>query len=81
MEKIHHTEQHYRLPIYSKSILLALLVFFSVLSTKAMSDGTKLNLSFKDASLAHILKEIKKQTQIRFHVQRTRNRYGAKALG
>ena len=56
MEKIHHTERHYRLPIYSKSILLALLMFFSVISTNAMSDGTKLNLSFKDASLAHILK-------------------------
>ena len=66
MEKIHHTERHYRLPIYSKSILLALLMFFSVISTNAMSDGTKLNLSFKDASLAHILKEIKKQTQFDF---------------
>ena len=46
MEKIHHTERHYRLPIYSKSILLALLMFFSVISTNAMSDGTKLNLLF-----------------------------------
>lgn len=62
MEQIHYIERLHKFPLYLKSVLLSLLMFFTVLPTNAIGDGEKLNLSFQEASLVQVLKEIKRQS-------------------